>query len=136
MRTIKLLITTALMVFTAWLLVVKSSRAAEAQPAAPSGQKKILVVFYSRTGNTKKVAQDIAQSLGADVEQLIDKKDRSGALGYMGAGKDASKEMLADIEPIKYDPAKYDLIVMGTPGLGMEHDARNTDLHNKQQIFI
>lgn len=77
--------------------------------------KKVLVVYYSRTGNTKKVAEDIARATKADVEQLIDKKDRSGAGGYIIAGKDAARENLADIEPVKNDPMKYDLVVLGTP---------------------
>ena len=78
-------------------------------------QKKILVVYYSRSGNTKKVAEDIARTLNADMEQLIDKKDRSGALGYMVAGKDAALQNLAKIEPVTKDPALYDLVVLGTP---------------------
>lgn len=80
-----------------------------------AGQKKILVVYYSRTGNTKRVAEDIARQLNADVEQLIDKKDRSGAGGYLVAGKDATQGTLAEIEPVTYDPAQYDLVVIGTP---------------------
>jgi flavodoxin len=77
--------------------------------------KKVLVVYYSRSGHTKKIAEDIGRQLNADVEQLIDRKDRSGAGGYLKGGRDASKEALTEIEPVKYDPAKYDLVVMGTP---------------------
>ena len=35
---------------------------------------KYLVVFYSRTGVTKKVAQYLAQRLSCDCEEIIDKK--------------------------------------------------------------
>lgn len=88
----------------------------QGSPAAPGiSQKKVLVVYYSRTGNTKKVAEDIAAALNADIERIIDTKDRSGAGGYLGAGKDASSGALAEIEPVQKDPAKYDLVVMGTP---------------------
>jgi flavodoxin len=80
-----------------------------------NSSKKVLVVYYSRTGNTKKVAEDIAGALNADIEQIIDKKDRSGMSGYFKAGKDAASGTQAEIEPIKNDPAKYDLVVMGTP---------------------
>lgn len=82
---------------------------------APSVKKKILVVYYSRSGNTKKVSEDIAKRLGADVEEIIDKKDRSGAGGYFIAGKDAMMGNLAEIQPLKKDPAQYDLVVIGTP---------------------
>jgi flavodoxin len=82
------------------------------------GVKKVLVVFYSRTGNTKKVAEDLARQLGADIEQLVDKKDRSGIGGYLKAGRDATKEMLTDIEPLKKNPSSYDLVIIGTPVWG------------------
>ena len=32
--------------------------------------KKILVIYYSRTGNTKKVAEDLARKLHADIEEV------------------------------------------------------------------
>lgn len=83
--------------------------------ASMDAQKKILVVYYSRTGNTKRVAEDIARVLNADLEGLIDKKDRGGMLGYIVAGKDAARENLAELEPVSKDPAQYDLVVLGTP---------------------
>ncbi len=77
--------------------------------------KKVLVVYYSRTGHTKKAAEEIARALNAGIEQLIDKKDRGGAGGYIIAGKDAARENPAEIEPVRNDPSKYDLVVLGTP---------------------
>jgi flavodoxin len=41
---------------------------------------KALVVHYSRAGNTKFVAEKIAQGLGADIEEVIDKKTEAGQL--------------------------------------------------------
>jgi len=79
--------------------------------AAPT-VKKVLVVCYSRTGHTKKIAELIAAALKADVEVLVDKKDRSGASGYMGGGREAMKEIPAEIESVVKDPAQYDLVVL------------------------
>ena len=76
---------------------------------------KSLVVFYSRTGNTKFVAETIAAELGSDIEEVFDQKNRSGALGWISAGKDATLEKEAHIAPTKRLPAEYDLIVVGTP---------------------
>lgn len=51
---------------------------------------KSLVVYYSRTGNTRFVAEMIAEKLKADIEELIDKKGRGGSIGFLIAGKDAA----------------------------------------------
>ncbi|MFA6134511.1 MAG: flavodoxin [Phycisphaerae bacterium] len=76
---------------------------------------KTLVVYYSRSGITRTVAQAIAAALGADLEEIIDTKDRSGALGYLAAGRDAMKRKPADIQPPQKDPAAYDRVILGTP---------------------
>lgn len=80
-----------------------------------SSAKKILVVYYSRTGNTKVVAEEIASMLNADVEQIVDMKDRSGKLGAIGAGKDATFKNETEILTTKKNPADYDLVVLSTP---------------------
>jgi flavodoxin len=77
--------------------------------------KKVLVVFFSLTGNTERVGKDIAGHFGADVEKIIDKKNRKGFFGFIGGGRDAAFKKLTEIEPIKTDPSRYDLIVIGTP---------------------
>jgi len=61
-------------------------------------QKNILVVFYSRSGNTKKVATDIASALGADLEEIVEKKNRQGNLGWLSGGRDAMKKAQTEIE--------------------------------------
>lgn len=103
-----------LMSMTLMLAPVRLFAVDPAQGPAAAG-KKVLVVYYSRSGNTKRVAEDAARRLNADLEQLIDKKDRAGAGGYIIAGKDAAQERAAEIEPVKHDPAQYDLVVLGTP---------------------
>jgi len=76
---------------------------------------KSLVVFYSRTGNAKFVAETIATEMGADLEEIVDLKKRAGTLGWISAGKDASQEKETQISPTKRVSADYDLIVIGTP---------------------
>ena len=46
---------------------------------------KVLVVYYSRTGNTRFVAETIAQSLEADIEEIKDRKNRMGIFGFLRA---------------------------------------------------
>lgn len=76
---------------------------------------KILVVYYSRTGITKKIAQSVADAFSADMEELIDTKQRQGTWGFAVAVKDAALKNLVPIEPPKVNPADYDLVIVGTP---------------------
>lgn len=77
--------------------------------------EKILVVYYSRTGHTRRVAQEIAATLRADIEEIVDPENRLGLLGYLRSGRQAFFGQEADIrEPLK-DPAGYDLVIVGTP---------------------
>ena len=76
---------------------------------------KTLVAYYSRTGATRKAAEEIARRLGADIEEIIDAKPRGGVIGWLGAGKDASLKRLTEIAPVCRGPAAYELVVIGTP---------------------
>ena len=76
---------------------------------------KALVVYYSRTGNTRAVAERIAQELGAEIEEVLDKKKRSGALGFLLGGKDATMGNKTEIAETSKNPADFDLLVVGTP---------------------
>jgi flavodoxin len=76
---------------------------------------KILLVFYSRTGATRKVAEEIAKNISCDIEEIFDTKDRSGAWGYLLAGRDATGKKLTILKPTKYNSVDYDLIIIGTP---------------------
>lgn len=75
---------------------------------------KALIVFYSRSGRTRKVAEKIAKHLDADIEEIKTKKSYKGLLGYWRAGRDASRKFIPEISTSK-DPSKYSLVIMGTP---------------------
>jgi flavodoxin len=75
----------------------------------------VLISYYTRTGNTKKVAQLIADGLNADIEEIIDKTKRSGIIGWLKSGYHATMEKTTEIEDLQKDPSKYDLIILGTP---------------------
>jgi flavodoxin len=74
-----------------------------------------LVVYYSRSGNTKKVAVAISRMLKSDMEEIIDTKDRSGIMGWWLAGGDAFLKKPTVIKRIKSDPKKYRVVIIGTP---------------------
>ena len=76
---------------------------------------KSLVVYYTRTGKTKFVAETIATQLAADVEEIVDLKKRQGTLGWIMSGKDATRQSLTEIAQTTKVPADYDLVIIGTP---------------------
>jgi flavodoxin len=76
--------------------------------------KKILVVYYSRTGNTKKIAKEIAKNLDADLDEIRDLKNRKGLMAWIASGREARLEKITEIK-YKKNPSKYDLVIVGTP---------------------
>jgi len=76
---------------------------------------KTLVVYYTRTGNSKFAAETIAAELGADIEEVVDLKKRQGRLAYMSCGRDAMSGKETEIAPTSRNPADYDLIVIVQP---------------------
>jgi flavodoxin len=76
---------------------------------------KVLVVYYSRTGSTRKLAEALARALQADIEPIVDEKNRSGILGYLRSMFDALQKRDAPVKPMKTNPSSYDLVIIGTP---------------------
>ncbi len=76
--------------------------------------KKTLIVYYSRSGVTKKVANAIRDILKCDIEEIKDTKKRSGFLGFLTAGRDAMFNRDTVLEETT-DPSSYDIVLIGTP---------------------
>ena len=76
---------------------------------------KALVVYYSRTGNTRKVAQAISNALKCDIEEIIDETNRKGIINWFLAGRDASRKRLTKIKDVLKDLSSYDTVIIGGP---------------------
>ncbi len=77
---------------------------------------KILVVYFTRTGNTESIAQEMAAVLDADHEKIIEEGTTWGGFwGYLKAGKAAWQEQTTPIAPLSHHPREYDLVIIGTP---------------------
>ena len=76
---------------------------------------KSLVVYYSRTNITKKLAETIAGKTDADIEEIIPKVNYNGKIGYARGGKDAISSKVIELEDLKHDPADYDVVYLGCP---------------------
>jgi flavodoxin len=73
-----------------------------------------LVVYYSRTGNNRTIAESIASRISADIDEIVDKKNRQGRLNWLLAGRDSRAGKLTEIEYQK-NPQDYDTIIIGAP---------------------
>src|SRR5690348_16078494 len=80
-------------------------------PARP----RILVVYYSLSGNTERVAKDLAAHLGADLQRIRERTNRRGFLGHLRAAFDSLRERPAPLMDVARDAAEYDLTIVGTP---------------------
>ncbi len=78
-------------------------------------EKRVLVVYFSRSGNTHRVAEALATKLQAEIEEVTEPNDRSALTGYFGAILDVLFKRPAAILPARHDPATFDLVVIGTP---------------------
>jgi hypothetical protein len=77
--------------------------------------KKILIVYYTRTGKTKLVCETLQKNLNADAIEVKDKKDRSGGVGYSRGSLDAVLDRHTTIEPEKMDLLPYTHIIIASP---------------------
>lgn len=75
---------------------------------------KWLVVFYSRTGTTKKVAETLSRLLKCDVEEIFDTRNRLGFSGYLRSEMDTAFKRVTVIKKTEKDVAAYDGLVVGT----------------------
>lgn len=76
---------------------------------------RTLVVYYSRSGNTRLVAEKLAKVLGADLEPIVDPTPRKGPLGYLRSGLQALTGAEPDIAAATHDPSTYDAVFVGSP---------------------
>lgn len=76
---------------------------------------KSLIVFYSRTGNTRKVASGLAYYLESDIEEIIPVKKYSGIIGYIKGGSDCLRKIKPKIKPLEHNISDYDIVIIGTP---------------------
>lgn len=97
---------------------------------------KVLIVYYSRTNTTKKVAEVLKIKLEADTEEIIDLTKRIGGVGFIRGGKDAMFSRPTRIAASQHDPGSYDLVIVGTPvWVGTMSPAVRTYLEQNSRYF-
>ena len=97
---------------------------------------KALIIYYSRTDITKKVAELIKTKLNCDIERIEDVKTRKGKLGFIMSCREAVMKKTPKIKPMESNPENYDLIIIGTPvwANNIASPLRTYLTHNKEKI--
>jgi flavodoxin len=77
--------------------------------------KRYLVVCYSRSGCTRRLAEVIAQRCDADLELIEDRDARKGPFGWLRSAAQALLGHEPRIRPPRHAPRDYALVIIGTP---------------------
>ncbi len=77
--------------------------------------RNVLVVYFSRSGHTRVLAEGIARALGADLEEIRDATDRAGLAGWLRCAVEAQLGVSTEIAPSRHDPGRYEAVVVGGP---------------------
>ena len=77
--------------------------------------KPIAIVYYSRTGTTQMVAQDLARRLSADVYAIQDVRSRHGAFGFLRALFDTLHRREVRIVAPDIALGRYRTVLIATP---------------------
>lgn len=101
---------------------------------------KKVILYYSFEGNTKLIAEEMAQAIGADLLELKPKQEvkSKGFMKYFWAGKQVMFRERPALEKLEKDPKDYDMIFLGTPvwagtfAPAVRSFLENYDLENKK----
>ena len=80
-------------------------------------EKKCLVLYYSETGTTKAVAEELQKQLGADIEAVEAVEPYSGNFQQTieRSGRERESGQTPAIKPLTKNLADYDVIFLGYP---------------------
>lgn len=76
---------------------------------------KTLVVYFSRKGHVKKIAQNLAHNLNAQIEELSTTERTSGILGFWWCGRFAMHRWPMPLKPLKFNPKDFDKVIICSP---------------------
>lgn len=74
-----------------------------------------LVIYYSRSGHTERLARRIANQLGAERVEITAKRYRSSFFGYWLAAFDSLTGRMPTIAHPPLDIAAFDIVAIGAP---------------------
>lgn len=80
--------------------------------------KRMLIVYYSMSnGNTKRIAERLQETTGADIVRIETVRPYSGSYNAIveQGQREVNRRYQPEIKPLAVNPADYDVIAVGTP---------------------
>lgn len=78
---------------------------------------KPIVIYYSHSGNTRRVAEKLAAATGADLAEIRTVRPYTGS--YDDVVEQGRREIdsgfLPELRPLDVDLSRYDTVILGTP---------------------
>ena len=80
-------------------------------------KQKTLILYYSQTGTTQTVAEELQRQLGADIERIeaVNPYDGDFQATIQRGGEELKSGELPELKPIQANLADYDVIFIGYP---------------------
>jgi len=100
------------------LVQIKDRTYFNSAPYTPKQGKatNVLVIYYSRSGNTEAMAREIAKKFDADIVKIRADRYPLDYQGWRNANNDADdKVTTTEIKPDFVDMSKYRLVFLGSP---------------------
>ena len=93
------------------------SLALAAATATACAQQRVLVLYYSQTGTTQAVAEELCSQLGADIERIeaVVPYDGDFQATIQRSGEEMKSGQLPAIKPVQSRIADYDIVFVGYP---------------------
>lgn len=76
---------------------------------------KTLIAYYSRTKVTRKIIEELQSRIDCDIEEITTPVKYEGKLGYVRGGKDGLSGKIIPLNPTKYNPSEYDVVILAGP---------------------
>lgn len=74
-----------------------------------------LVLYYSYSGHTRQIAEELASKESADIAEIKDLKRPGTFKAYTAGSFAAIRGKAWEIQPLDADPAKYDKLILLAP---------------------
>lgn len=99
------------------ILTTSLTNSSQVRAQSSLSGKKVLVVYFSHSGNTREIATQIKDAVGADIFEIVPTKPYPEE--YQAVVDQAKKEIGADYKPALKDKvgniSSYDVIFVGSP---------------------